>query len=252
MMKLLPETQNMIVNAVGRTAGISTEIWTGLPITEEQLKEIILLKYDSSDDNYYDNDRETLGSYPYLEDVLNCCGYALTPALKELIVSLFPPLDTITPAADILTKDLAQNSGLSLRDYNYLLRLLGPEELKRRFPNQNTCMWTPIDSLMSELSSRKYTFKIRSPKGTKIYTLKEDNPAQTDIVTEDYQYKNVTNLKVGDIIRSQSRLPDPENGLSDFENDYGDDLEDLKKKHKYPFEILEMTYKKSSSQKDED
>lgn len=244
MLQLQPETQLMLINAIlTYHASIEPTVWAGLPLTENQLIAFITCKEQRVEDLGTDNHTSVTEMYRYLDDIVTHYSAAITPAMKEHILKLFPtPLDAPVPIGDDLTASKVTGAGLYIHELELLLKLFSPQELLQRFPDPNSNIWNTNQDLCDTIAKRKYTIKLG---GTKIeYTFEVGQPQYCDLITaDDYEQVNITDIKAGDIVLSSKAKPE---GIDELEsNSYYDDgkKDALRNTHKHRFKVLDVTYK---------
>jgi hypothetical protein len=238
MAQLKPETQLMLINAIlTHREKISPSVWAGLPMTENQLIAFITCKEDEDSNN--DNHKSILEMYRYLDDIVNNYSAAITPAMKEHIIKMFPtPLDKPVPSGDELTTSSAKGAGLYMHELELLLKLFSPQELRQRFPNASSNIWNTNQDMCDIISKRAYIITVKEERKGTEYTFKAMQVQYCYIVTEDHEQINITDLKVGETILASKAKPED---IDDFESSsyYKDDIQ---KSHNNRFKIISITH----------
>ena len=246
LLHLQNETHQMLINAVlNNENGVHPDVWAGVPLTEDQIRAFITRKnvdYDDHDRGYH---RGITDLHPYLWHIVKHYSHSLTPALKETILSLFAtPPETALPEEGTLKASDTEVYGLDPHEFELLLKLFSPQELKQRFPNVGSHIWKTNTDIRHIIQSRKYEITLQSQTPPReIYKIKPGHIWYADVVYESYEDVNITDLEINDVIMSTTETLNPEEGLKSFDAAYQcEEIEERKKIHKYPFRIIGLKF----------
>jgi len=245
LLTLQDETHQMLINAVLNNENeVHPDVWAGVPLTEDQIRAFITRKnvdYDDHDRVYHEGITDL---HPYLWHIVKHYSHSLTPALKETIVSLFAtPLETTLPEEGTIKASDTEVYGLNQHEFELLLKIFSPQELKQRFPNANSHIWKTKEDIRHIVQSRKYEITLQSQTPPReIYKIKPGHIRCAEVVYESYEDVNIADLELNGVIMSSTKTINPDRGLKSFDAAYCGSIEERKKVHKYPFRIIGLKF----------